>query len=66
MRKPKPIQLRAEMILRGLSLGTVATKAGVEYTRASQILNERRIDPVSLEKLRVAILSVPRIAEVAR
>lgn len=60
-RPPSPIQLRAEMILRGLSLRAAASAAGVEYTRASQVLNGRRNDPQSLSKLRTAILSTPRL-----
>ena len=52
-----PLRLKAEMVLRGLSLGTVAKGAGLNYTVASQILNGRLVDPVRLAALERFILS---------
>lgn len=56
MTNPQPhYRLKADMALRGLSLHQVARAAGVPYTRASEILNGRRVDPIRLSKLSAVI-----------
>lgn len=58
MAKPTPhYDLKADIARRGLTLRQVAIKARVPYTRASEILNGHRIDPVRLTKLIAAIRS---------
>jgi len=66
MKQPIPHRrLKAEMILRGLSLRKVHKLAGVEYTRASEVLNGTRIDNAALQKLRKAIMAQPALEEAA-
>ena len=56
MQQPQPhYRLKADMVLRGLSLQEVARAAGVPYSRASEILNGSRVDPIRLTKLRAVI-----------
>lgn len=43
--------LRDQMLASGLKLEWVATRAGVSYSRASEVLNGRRISPKTLQKL---------------
>lgn len=52
--------LKAELVLRGLTLRQVAKRAGVPYTRASEILNGHRIDTERLSKLKTQIERFPR------
>lgn len=58
-------QLKAQMILKGLSLRTVSQLSGVEYVRCSEILNGRRIDPARLSKIAAKINAAPMPEEVA-
>jgi len=60
-----PRQLRAEMILRDLALGDVATGAKINYTVACQILKGRRNDAVRLAALQKVIFAHPRIEVLA-
>jgi len=58
MKSPlSPLRLKAEMILRGISLGDAARGARLNYTVASQLLNGRMVDPVRLAALQRFILS---------
>lgn len=52
-------KLKAQMVLKDLPLRDVATKAGVGYTRASELLNGQRVDPKDLERLRQVIKAAP-------
>ncbi len=65
MSKPIPHRhLKAEMILRGLTLRQLSTLARVDYTRACEVLNGTRIAPATLEKLRRKIMAQPLCQEV--
>lgn len=65
MKLRSPRQLRAEMILRDLTLGDVATSAKINYTVACQILKGRRNDPDRRAALQSAILRKPRVEGIA-
>lgn len=66
MKQPAPHRrLKAEMILRGLTLRAVSRLARVEYVRASEVLGGKRNDEASLQRLRKAIMSHPLAEEVA-
>ena len=57
---PAPLRkLKAEMVLKDLSLGDVARKARIPYTSASAILNGKRVDPKSLKRLERVITTSP-------
>jgi hypothetical protein len=59
---PKPMslrQLKAEMVLKGLSLREVSERSKVEYRRCSEILNGHRNDLVRLTKIERAIRTAP-------
>lgn len=65
---PKPLflrQLKAEMALKDLTLRSVAKKAGVTYSTASELLNGTRIDPERLNKLSTTINRAPMPQEAA-
>jgi transcriptional regulator with XRE-family HTH domain len=52
-------RLKAEMVLKGLSLTEVAKKSKVRYQLASLILNGRFNDPGSLLKIETTIKGAP-------
>lgn len=52
-------KLRAEMEMKELDLKTVARRARVPYTTTSEILNNRRNDPLRLSRISAAISSFP-------
>jgi hypothetical protein len=58
-------QLKAEMVLKDLTLTKVAKGARIEITLASKILNGRVIDPQKLSALRSLIVSAAIPGEVA-
>lgn len=63
---PLPLRkLRAEMVLKDLSLEDVSERSGVGYTQCSQILKGRLIHPAWLEKIRETITTAPMPKEVA-
>ena len=63
MTKPLPLyRLKADTALRGLSLREAARAAGIPYTRASEIINGRRIDPIRLSKLIAVIRGAKPLA----
>ncbi len=60
MRTPFALRkLKAEMVMKGLDLGTVSRRAGIPYTTASEILSGARVDPKRLSKLSLAIHRAP-------
>jgi hypothetical protein len=54
---PPARELKAAMELRSLSLRTVATAAGLNYSTVSQLLNGRMIHPLKLAQVAGAIYS---------
>ena len=52
-------ELKAEMVLKDLTLRDVSRLAGVEYVRCSEILGGSRIDPERLSKIAAAIRKAP-------
>lgn len=68
MNAPPPLplrKLRAEMVLKDLSLMEVSDRSGVPYAQCSQVLNGRLIHPVYFEKIRAAIKEAPQPKEPA-
>ncbi len=63
---PLPLRkLRAEMVMKDLTLEDVSRLSEVGYTQCSQILKGRLIHPGWLEKIREAIKKAPMPKEVA-
>lgn len=57
---PKKVrELKAQMVLKALSLEEVARRAKVNYSVASAILKGRRVDPDNLARLRNVIAGSP-------
>lgn len=52
-------KIKAEMELKAVDLWSLADAAGVEYTRASKILNGRMNDEDALKKLTDALANIP-------
>lgn len=52
-------KLKADMVMKDLTLRALARKARVPYTTASLILNGYRIDPQNLSRLVAAIERAP-------
>lgn len=50
-------KLKAEMVLKELSLRDVSQRSGVPYGTCSQILNGRLIHPSYFKRIRAAILN---------
>lgn len=48
-------KLRAQMELKSLTMTSVATRAGIRLSRASEVLNGRRNDPAALRELKRVI-----------
>lgn len=67
-RMPKPFRLRelkAQMVMKELSLSDVIKGTGIPYATASQLLNGRQIDPERLSRLSIRINSAPMPQEAA-
>jgi predicted transcriptional regulator len=56
-------QLKADMILRGLSLRDVSKISKVPYSTCSQILNGHWVHPEYLRRIQKAISSAPVLQE---
>ncbi len=57
MRTPLRLRkLKAEMVLRGLDLGTLSKRSGISYTFVSELLTGSRVDEKRLLKLSAIIM----------
>lgn len=66
MNTPRPMRkLKAQMVLKGLSLGDVSRRSGVPYNQCSEILNGTRVHEAKSVKIRRAIESAPELVEAA-
>lgn len=66
MTAPLPMRkLKAQMVLKGLSLGDVSRRSRVPYQQCSEILNGTRVHPEKARKIRHAIETAPVLEEVA-
>lgn len=66
MPKPQPhLSLRAEMVLRGVTMRTISDKTRIPYTFVSELLSGSRVDPVRLSMISGFIFKHKRLAEVA-
>lgn len=63
---PVPLRkLKAQMVLRDLSVRDVSTLSGVPYATTSQILNGKLVQPEFLQRIKRAIHSAPLPQEAA-
>ncbi|GEM_PF-7055559 len=56
-------KLKAQIVLKGLSLGEVVRRAKVNYTAASSVLSGKRIDETTFKKLKETVEKAPMPGE---